>query len=202
MDKRIINQDVQDENENVLFKLADLDLDALLSQYITDSNYGEYVDYEIYKNYSLSRESWIDFIEVKVKPPGAKTPEDVICKYFGLIVLQGYLCSLDEINDPERLYFELYLEDILASSMIKSLKYDYLMMQKENSIKEDDNIEPNPVKESKEETIKEEKENPVINEEKPKENINKEKEEDTDGPSEITDKDIVNSSPPLSHYLI
>lgn len=209
MDKRFINQEAQETqegNENVLFKLADLDLDALLTQYITDNNYGNYVDYEVYKNYSLSRESWIDFIEVKVKPPKAKTPEDIICKYFGLVVLQGYLCSLDEINDPERLYFELYLEDILASSMVKSLKYDYLMMKKEQGIEDDDDLVENEKEnnEDKEESIikdvNKDKEKPSIKDtSEPKEEESAAKTINEDKKDDKPDDD---QSTPVSSYLI
>lgn len=203
MEQRFVNQEAQETqegNENVLFKLADLDLDALLTQYITDNNYGEYVDYEVYKNYSLSRESWIDFIEVKVKPPEAKTPEDIICKYFGLVVLQGYLCSLDEINDPERLYFELYLEDILASSMVKSLKYDYLMMKKQQGIEDDDDLVENE-EESIIKDVNENKEESSVkdtNESKEEESVAKTINEDKEK-SSVKDDD---QSTPVSSYLI
>lgn len=131
--QNIFNEQINDDDNNVMFKLADLDLDGLLREYGKDSGYGEYEDYEVYKNYSLSRESWIDFIEVKYRADSSKDP---VLKYFGIIVLQGYLCSLDEIQNPENLYFELYLEDVLKSTMIKSLKYDYIQVQQQQATKE------------------------------------------------------------------
>ena len=146
-----LNQDTMDK-DNVLFKISELDLDALLTEYGKDNNYGEYDDYEVYKNYSLSKGSWIDFIEVKYKSGSSK---DIDIKYFGVVVLQGYLCSLDEIADSNNLYFEAYLEDLLKTSMVKSLKYDYIQIQEQEKLNKQNNQE-SEVKEKVEEEPKEE----------------------------------------------
>lgn len=147
------------KQENVMFKLSDLDLDDLLKKYGNDREYGEYKDYEVYKNYSLSRESWIDFIEVKYIN---KDKKEQIFKYFSLVVIKGYLCSFDEIIDSNMLYFETYLEDLLSLVMIKSLKYDYIMLQ--NNIKNQERIksesELNEKKEEKNNTVTEENKTP------------------------------------------
>lgn len=130
------NFEEQLKQENVMFKLSDLDLDDLLTKYGNDREYGKYKDYEVYKNYSLSKESWIDFIEVKYII-NQETKEHVF-KYFSLVVIKGYLCAFDEVTNKNMLYFEAYLEDLLSLVMIKSLKYDYIMLQ--NNIKNQEKI--------------------------------------------------------------
>lgn len=121
------------KKENIMFKLADLDIDALLSKYAEDKNYGEFEDYEVYKNFSLSKESWIDFLEVKYRQEGKTEPN---IKYFGVVIIQGYLCAFDEITDLNMLYFEAYLEDLLSIVMVKSLKYDYMTLQNQEDNKQ------------------------------------------------------------------
>lgn len=115
------------ENEEILFKVSEVDIDEILSKFAKDTNCGIYDDYEIFKNYSLSQESWIAFLDAKMKPD--ENSKEIIHKYFGIIVLQGYLCSFTELSDPNSLYLEPFLEDILTISLTKSLKFDFIQMQ-------------------------------------------------------------------------
>ena len=126
-EEKVITNVEEKEEDGILYKLGDVNLDALLTDYVKKMGYGTYEDYEVYKTFSLaSEESYIDFLRVKVK-----TEENELNEiFFGLVVINEYLCSLDEI-DKNNLHFDIYLESLLISNLTKSLKYDYMMMQQE-----------------------------------------------------------------------